>query len=41
MFHNEKLLYDTELTVPTSMTGENYTGTPNLVLFNFKNSSKI
>jgi hypothetical protein len=35
------MLYDSELIVPTSITGENYTSTPDLVLFIFNNSSKI
>jgi len=41
MFYKEKLLYDSKLTVPTKTTGENYTGTPDLIPVIFSNGSNI
>jgi hypothetical protein len=41
MFYKEKLLYDSKLTVPTTTTGENYTGTPDLIPVIFSNGSNI
>jgi len=41
MFYKEKLLYDSKLTVPAKIAGENYTGTPDLIPVIFSNGSKI
>jgi hypothetical protein len=41
MFYKEKSLHDSKLTVPANTTGENYTGTPDLIPIIFSNGSKI
>ena len=41
MFYKEKLWYDSKLIVPANTTGENYTGTPDLVPLIFSNGGKI